>query len=539
MATRQQAAAEILRRRREAREAETLRGFAQQAWHVLEPATQLRWGWCLDAICDHLTAVTEDEIQFLLMNVPPGSMKSLLAGVIWPAYEWGPRRMMAKRYMSTSHKESLAIRDNLKCRRLITSEWYQGRWPVEMVDDQNAKSKFENQQTGFREAMAFGSMTGSRGDRVLLDDPISADDANSEVELESAKMTFLEALPTRVNNDKSAIVVIMQRLSERDTSGIIMDMDLPYVHLMLPMRFEEERRCYTVVRPTAWDSPPVHARMDKRTGLWYTDIDDAPEDRQEHLLSLEPQLVYSQDPRMEDGDLMFPDRFPRQQVELLEKTLGQYASAGQLQQRPAPRGGGIFQRDWFIPIKSLPSGCRFARGWDLAATPDASAPATAGGLLAKTPDNRIIIVDVRKERLSASGVEKLLGRTAADDEFRYGKGVRGSIPQDPGQAGKSQKSALISGPLMGRNYVATPETGDKETRARPLAAQAEAGNVYILEGDWNRDFLDEISVFPMGKFSDQVDAVSRAFSLLIDTPRWYSQDTYRKAYGGTETANQG
>lgn len=532
MPTRAEAAAEILRRRRLEKEAETLRGFSQQAWHVLEPATDLKWGWSLDCICDHLEAVTLGQIQFLLLNVPPGSMKSLLTGVIWPAYEWGPRRLQANRFMATSHKEALAIRDNLKCRRLITSEWFQNRWPVEMVVDQNAKSKFENMETGFREAMAFGSMTGSRGDRVILDDPLSADDANSDVELESARVTFLEALPTRVNNDKSSIVVVMQRLNERDTSGLILDMDLPYVHVMLPMRFEQERRCYTVVKPTTWESPPVLARRDRKTHLWYTSLEDAPEDRREELAMVPEQLVYSQDPRMEDGDLMFPDRFPRQQVELLEKTLGQYATAGQLQQRPAPRGGGLFLREWFQPLKTLPAGCRLARGWDLAATPDASAPATAGALLAKAPDGRIIVVDMKVARLASGGVERLLKNTALEDEEKYGSSVRGSIPQDPGQAGKTQKQSFISGPLMGRNYIATPETGDKLTRAQPLAAQAEAGNLYILPGEWNRAFIDEATVFPFGKFSDQVDAASRAFSLLVEAPRWYSLDTYRKAYGG-------
>ena len=214
---------DAVRREREVRLAEaSLSEFAKQAWHVLEPVSELKWGWALDAICLHLQAVSDGDIKRLLMNVPPGSMKSLLTNVLWPAWEWGPLGMPSMRFLSTAHKQDLAIRDNLKCRRLIQSEWYQSRWSITITSDQNSKSKFENDKTGFREAMAFTSMTGSRGDRVTLDDPLSVDDANSEAALAAAESTFREALPTRVNNDDSAIVVIMQRLHEKDTSGIIL-----------------------------------------------------------------------------------------------------------------------------------------------------------------------------------------------------------------------------------------------------------------------------------------------------------------------------
>lgn len=447
----------------------SLATFAKRAWHILEPATPLKWGWALDAICAHLEAVSRGEITRLLMNVPPGTMKSLLTGVIWPAWEWGPAGMPEKRFLAAAHKQDLAIRDNVKCRRLIQSEWYQARWPVPLVHDQNQKTKFENLNTGFREAMAFTSMTGARGDRVILDDPLSADDANSEAALLAAELSFLEALPTRINNDQSAIVVIMQRLHERDTSGLILSKGLPYVHLCLPMRFESERRCETAI--------------DFR------------------------------DPRAVEGELLFPDRFPEEQVKELERTLGSYATAGQLQQRPTPRGGGLFKKSWFSTIKALPVGCRFVRGWDLAATEDAEAAATAGVLMAQAPDGRFIIVDAVREQLGPMGVERLMKATAEQDRAKH-KHVRGSYPQDPGQAGKVQAQHIMRHVLCGFDYHFSPETGDKETRALPLAAQAEAGNVFLLEGAWNQAFLDEIAVFPMGKWKDQVDAASRAFTEL-------------------------
>ncbi len=443
----------------------SLATFAKQAWHILEPATPLKWGWALDAICLHLQSVTDGTFNKLLMNVPPGTMKSLLTGVIWPAWEWGPRAMPFMRHLGTAHKQDLAVRDALKCRRLIQSDWYQQRWPVQLVSDQNAKTKFENNSTGFVEAMAFTSMTGSRGDRVKLDDPLSADDANSEAALRSAVLTFTEALPTRVNNEKSAIVVIMQRLHERDTSGVILDRKLGYVHLCLPMRFESDRRCVT----------PIFT-----------------------------------DPRTEEGELLFADRFSEQQVSELERTMGGYASAGQLQQRPSPRGGGMFKKEWFEVVNAAPAGCRWARGWDLAGTKSDTAAYTAGVLMGRDSDGLFYIKNVTRDRVDPVGVKKMLVNTASQD----GRDVPGSIPQGPGSAGKSWGQELIRA-LAGYVYTMSPETGDKATRALPLAAQAEAGNVKLVAGSWNRDFLEEISMFPVGKYKDQTDAASRAFDMLV------------------------
>ena len=443
---------------------ESFAEYVKMAWPVLEPTSELKWGWSLDAICEHLEAVTRGEILRLLMNVPPGCMKSLLTGVLWPSWEWGPKGLPGMRYLGTAHKQDLAVRDNLKARRLIQSAWYQQRWPIKLTGDQNAKTKFENDSTGFREAMAFGSMTGSRGDRVLLDDPLSVDHANSDADLKSAEITFTEALPTRVNNDESAIVVIMQRLNEKDTSGIIIKRDLGYTHLCLPMRFEAERRCVT--------------------------------------------SIGFRDPRTVDGELLFPERFPEATVKALEKTMGSYAAAGQLQQRPAPRDGGMFKRAWFPIVRAVPAGTKFVRGWDLAAT-EGAGDWTAGVKIGRQKNGRFIIANVVRDQKSAAGVERLLTTTASQDGYQCEQ----SLPQDPGQAGKQQASYYI-GKLAGYTAHATTESGDKETRANPLSAQAEAGNVDILEGDWNDVFLDELCVFPNGEHDDQVDGASRAFNTL-------------------------
>lgn len=464
---------------------ESLADFAIQAWHILEPATELKWGWAMEAICEHLEAVTRGEIKRLLMNVPPGSMKSLLTNVMWPAWEWGPKRMASKRFLSTAHKQDLAVRDNLKCRRLITSEWYQSRWPLALVGDQNAKTKFENAETGFREAMAFTSMTGSRGDRVTLDDPLSVDDATSEAALLAAETTFREALPTRVNNDDSAIVVIMQRLHEKDTSGIILAERLPYVHLMLPMRFEPSRRCVT----------PIF-----------------------------------EDPRKTEGELMFPERFTEATVNELEKTLGDYATAGQLQQRPSPAGGGILKINHFQlwpANQDLPVIEYVVQSVDPAFTEKTTGDPTAftsWGIFSHKGKRGALLLDVWAEHL---GYPQLRSKLVEEWHTVYGK--------TDGRKGKKADALLIEQKASGQSLIqdlrqanlpALPylPTTDKVSRAHQAAPILELDILWIPESrndpgkpvTWARAFLKELEQFPNAEHDDMVDSFTQSMIYLRD-----------------------
>jgi predicted phage terminase large subunit-like protein len=453
----------------------SLAEFVRMAWRVLEPTAELKWGWALDAICEHLEAVTSGEILNLLINVPPGMMKSLMVSVFWPAWGWGAIGRPDLRYLGTSYGFNLALRDNLKCKRLIESQWYQERWPITIRTDQNSKTKFENPWLGFREAMAFQSMTGSRGDRVILDDPLSVKGARSEADLLTAEITFTEALPTRINNEESSQVIIMQRLHERDTSGLIISKELNYERLVLPMEFEQDRRC--------------------ETSIGFTD------------------------PRTQDGELVFPERFSQEQVNDLKATMGSYAVAGQFQQRPAPREGGLFKRHWFNFVDSEPDSALDLRGWDLAASVGQQAAYTAGVKIGKQKNGRFVIKDARRGQLTPGEVERMIVSTASED----GKRCKVSIPQDPGQAGKSQAQYLVKR-LAGFRAKATLESGDKVTRAEPMAAQAEAGNIDIVKADWNETYLDELCTFPYGAYADQVDASSRAFNALLESKAAYQQD---------------
>lgn len=453
----------------------SLKGFINAAWHVVEPGRPFSDGWHIDAVCDHLEAVTDGQIDRLLINVPPGFMKSLTTNVLWPAWEWGPRNLPHTRYVSGAYSENLTLRDNRRTRLLIRDPWYQSLWGdrFSIMPDQDSKAKFENNHKGFKMATSVrGVGTGERGDRVIVDDPHNVKDGESDAYRDEAVLWFTETLPTRMNDpEKSAIVVIMQRVHENDVSGHIIANDLGYTHLCLPMEFEPERRCHT-------------------------------------------NIGFS-DPRTEDGELLWPDRFTHRVLARDKKVMGEYATAGQFQQRPTPRGGGMFQRDWFKAKKvtHAPPGGRTIRAWDLAATEAAKArsgTAYTVGLKMRMVNENYYIMDVKRGRWGELEVDTEISKCAKED----GYGVRVSLPQDPGQAGKVQAKRFIK-LLKGFDVRTSIESGSKEVRATGLSAQAEGGNVYLVSGDWNEAFLNELCSFPMSKIKDQVDAASRAFGELL------------------------
>lgn len=263
----------------------------------------------------------------------------------------------------------------------------------------------------------------------------------------------------------------MQRLHEQDVSAVAVQ--LGYEHLMIPMRFEADRRCST---STGWT-----------------------------------------DPRQHDGDLMFPERFPERQVRELEETLMAYATAGQLQQRPAPRSGGMFQRSDFEIVEALPAGNRHTvRAWDFAASEVKTGrrPDWTVGIRVSLIGDTFYVEDVVRGQWNPSTVEQTLTNTATQD----GAGVTVRMPQDPGAAGKAD-AATKTKLLKGYAVKTVAPTGEKSVRARPASAQAEAGNVKLVRGLWNTAFLDEVCVFPAGTNDDQVDAFADAVNELALAPK--------------------
>ena len=444
----------------------SLREFTHQLWPWVDPSP-FRDNWHIGAICEHLEAVSRGEIRRLLINIPPRHSKSSIVSVMWPAWTW--IRHPETRFMAASYAQTLSIRDSVKCRRVIESPVYQRRWgdKFRLTSDQNTKIRFDNDRNGYRLATSVGgALTGEGGDIIIIDDPHNVVEAGSDMVRQATLDWWDESMSNRLNDPQTgAYVLIMQRVHHQDLAGHLLDKG-GWETLCFPARYESD-----------------HPHVSKR------------------------------DERAHEGQLLWPERFPEEAVAQLERDLGSYGSAGQLQQRPTPRSGGMFNRDGWKIVEAVPKNGLVVRGWDLAASTGATAAYSAGCRM-RLVDGTYYIEDVARFRASPGDVEKRIKNIASKD----GKDVLIDLPQDPGQAGKAQVQYLVK-QLAGYNVRYSPESGAKEVRAEALSAQAEAGNVKLVRGDWNSTFIDEAAHFPYSDFDDQIDAASRAFHRLTGGPQ--------------------
>ena len=508
--------------------------FVLEFWDVLEPGVDFIDGWPIHALCAHLEAVAYSVcdrdykgaiVNRLLVNVPPGFLKSMLFSVFFPAWVWGPYNHPEKRFLCASHAMDLSTRDSTKCRRLIQSEKYQKWWGrrVVITRDQNAKQKFENTQLGFRQAVAAVSVTGNRSDFFLIDDAHSVESAASEVMRAATKEWFLEAVPSRINNpEKSAIIIIMQRLHEDDISGVCITNKLGYTHLCLPMEFEKDRCCSTNI---VWLNP-----LNKKRELF-------------------------KDPRKKEGELLLPKRFTRKVVDNLKHTLGSYATAGQLQQRPDPRGGGYIKRDWFRMWERsstgemrLPDFKYIIQSYDTAFTEKTAGDPTGCivvGVFNHQGRRCVMLLDAWTEHLDYPSLRKKIkeeykavyaGYKDVDLVLVENKGSGISILQD------IQKMGITA-------IEYNPGKADKTARLMRVSPLIENGVFYIPEsknrGDfiaWSHAFVSEVIRFPTATHDEMVDVLSQSLAYLHDAgwlklPDDYEAiEEYREPYKGNPYA---
>ena len=519
--------------------------FVKKAWPVLEPAQPLMWGRVMEMMCDHLEAVRSRDITRLICNVPPGTSKSSLFAVFFPA--WIFTTEPTAKILSVAHNLDLALRDSVRCRRLIQSEWYQELWPhVKLAGDQNAKGKFEIEgHGGFRQALASGAITGVRADHVIIDDPLSATDAMSEAIRQSMKDWILEAVPTRLNNptgeNASTISLISQRLHEEDSTGVLLERELGYHHLMMPMSYDPARHCQTII---------------------------------------------GEDWRTEEGELLFPERFPQEVVDRDSKAMGPWATAAQFQQAPAPRGGGIILRDWWSLYDTefaKEQGVRDADKYppmdliicsvDTAYTTkqenDASA-ISVWGIFQRGGGQARRIISSYSTMEDGHNVVDMNGRPIemVDDRdtipcamLMYSKELRVNMHGEDPQRQEGESIAdfrrraeaqwglvqhiadickkynvdtlLIEAKANGisvaqelkRIYktaswnvkLINPGNSDKVARVYAVQPLFSNGQIYAPDKEWADKLITQVSVFPRGKHDDLVDSMSQALRYLRDS----------------------
>ncbi len=282
--------------------------FAKEAWHIIEPGKQYVSGWHLDAIAEHLQAVIEGDIKRLLVNMPPRHGKSSYISTLIHPWSWLHNPSL--RWLCASYALNLATRDNLKCRRILKSRWWQQRYGhlFELTKDQDAKMKFENDKSGYRQAVSVGAAgtTGEGGDILVIDDPHPIEQKRSDMKREAVLDWFLNTWMSRLNDEKTgAMIVVGQRIHTQDVSGLIIEGAAggQWVHLNLPAEYEAGSPCKTY-----WPSGKV----------W-------------------------EDPRTEEGELLWEERFPRSVIEQKKRIHGPLGFAAIYQQRPVPAGGNIYK----------------------------------------------------------------------------------------------------------------------------------------------------------------------------------------------------
>jgi predicted phage terminase large subunit-like protein len=459
----------------------TLREFIAEAWRILEPGRRFVGNWHIDAVSDHLQAVSEGHIRRLLINIPPRHMKSLTVDVFWPAWEWTYAPHM--RYIFGSYAQKLATRDSVKCRRLIESKWYRSRWGhiFSLSADQNEKMRFENDRTGYRIATSVsGGGTGEGADRIVFDDPHKVKEAESETQREGVIDWWDETMSTRMNDPATvAKVGVMQRVHGADLAGHIIEQG-GWDHLCLPARYETKAQ---VTVPTS---------------------------------------IGFMDPRTEEGEILWKTRFDDAALKQLESDLGSMGAAAQLQQRPAPKEGAIMKREWFegekrtwrqLPAELLNN----APGADWLLSVDCAFKDTDGSdfVVVQTWARWgafFYVVWQEKERLSFTATCTRI--VSVSNRFPHAT-LKLVEDKANGPAVIDTLRAKIPGLVPIEPY------GSKEARMHAASPIVEAGNVILPDPSmpgyaWVHGLIDELCLFPRAANDDQCDAFTQAVKRLND-----------------------
>jgi predicted phage terminase large subunit-like protein len=454
---------------------QSLRCFIEDAWSTAVPSS-FQYNWHIGAIAEHLTALYKCEIRNLLINIPPRFGKSSICAVMFPAWLWlqDPRLKM----LYSSYAANLAIRDSLATRQLIESAWYQSRWSdaFTIAKDQNEKMRFENSFKGYRLATSVGGAnTGEGGDIIVCDDPHSVQTIESDLMRNRAITWWNEVMSTRGNDPRTTRrLVIAQRAHFADLSGnLIMQGDC--VHLNLAMEYEKG------------------VMVSVPSGIVF-----------------EPTIP---DPRQEDGDLLWPERFTREETDKLKKRLGSHAAAAQLQQRPTPREGGMFKRA-AVQFYDLPPNLLLEKkfddqcwSWDCAFKDLEDSDYVVGQAWVRYGGDFYLLHQTRA-RMAFGATKKAIQACAS----KWPDKIRRILVEDKanGPAVIDELKHKVPG------FLAVDPEGGKESRAQVVESIWEAGNIYLpARAPWTEDFIQECTEFPRSANDDQVDAMSQAIVYML------------------------
>jgi predicted phage terminase large subunit-like protein len=503
--------------------------FVRMFWRVVEPVTPLVEGWVLSAMADMLMAVTDGHITRAIVNVPPGSMKSMLLNVFWPAWEWGPQNMPHLRYLSASYSSAIPERDNARLLRVISDPVYLRCWGDRFGIVRAGLTLLENDKTGWKRVISTSSgTTGHRADRILCDDLNDPNDVESESVRAGTIHWVREVMPDRLNNmQTSAIVNVQQRTHEQDATGVLAEHGDGYAWMSIPMEFDPLRLCRVVLR-TDEDGSVLQEWVDPRgvdeqgqelAGLY--------EDERGNL-----KVRMGSPMAQAEGVLAWPERFPPETVASLKKIKGPYAWAGQYNQAPTVRGGAIIWRDWWQTwsARHFPSVGTVIVSLDTAIKESEGADYTAltvwGAWEGVDGAPQVMLLDAWRDRLSLA---ETVARTA-ETCFRWkadylliedkARGHDASVEIQRQYADRTWETILIK---------VNSNSGDKEARLRAVSPLFSGdvrrdpvtgvdtwvgGMVWAPATEWAEEVINEVTAFPRGSHDDYVDTVSQAMAFM-------------------------
>lgn len=442
--------------------------FVRMAWHLVEPGTPYVHNWHVDCVSEHLEAVSARQIRWLIVNIPPGCMKSSLVQVFWPTREW--IQDPAHRFMSWSFDQNLTIRDARKALLIMQSGWFKERWGDRFsIAPDVAAREIRNSRGGLRYSTSVkGKAIGWHADTQIIDDPTNPKSL-TDVSLQDAIDLATNILPTRFkDHNRSARVVIMQRIDDRDLAGHY-EREGGYEILRLPMKYEPKAHSYTSI---------------------------------------------GGDQRTTEGELLFPARFPEVEVAKIERDLGPMNTAAQLQQRPVPEGGAVFQLSWFREVlpTALPATFDIScQSWDCTFKGTDDSDYVVGQVWGRKGADFYLLDQVRR-RMSFSETKAAI----VTMRRKWPKATKILIED------KANGPAIVDSltkDVAGIEAI-NPE-GGKIARANAVTPLYAAGNVHIVTPDapgyeWVNDWKLEHIAFPRGLHDDQVDAGTQALVWLYE-----------------------
>lgn len=436
----------------------------------------------------------------LMLFMPPRYWKSQTSSRKFPSWLMGG--MPDLKTILTSYGADLATKHSKEVRDLIMDDRYSTVFgemasndePVVLDPDSRSSAAWElaGHMGGMMATGVGGAITGFGANLFIVDDPHkSREDAASQTRRDAIYEWYQSTAYTRLESN-AAVIIIMTRWHQHDLAG----------KLLMAMANDPGADQWDVV------FMPAIALEESQY----------PKTQEQFLENLSNGLYIPMNGDQlgrKPGEALWKAKHDLAALKAISANMGDFEFTAQFQQLPYSKEGQRYKRDWFKKITKLPEGVKLlfvVRYWDKANS--VAGDFTAGVLFGYGSDGYFYILDVKRKKATSYERDLMMKKTAEDDREKYGALVKGWHQQDPGSAGKDSAEAT-NRQLAGFNYKFETVTGSKEDRSDPLESALQGGLVFVLQGAWNADFIDECVAFNRGANDDQVDAASSAYSKLL------------------------